>query len=55
MNSEGINEGSAQATAPGTESPAFFKSGAGIAVLAVVAAGVGYALLHVARSHPFTG
>jgi hypothetical protein len=36
--------GSAQATAPGTESPAFFKSGAGIAVLAVVAVGVGYAL-----------
>lgn len=40
----GSTRASAQATAPGTESPAFFKSGAGIAVLAVVAAGVGYAL-----------
>jgi hypothetical protein len=36
--------GSAQTTTAGKESPAFFKSGAGIAVLAVVAVGVGYAL-----------
>ena len=34
----------AQDTTAGKESPAFFKSGTGIAVLAVVAAGVGYAL-----------
>jgi len=40
----GSTTGSAQTTTAGKESPAFFKSGAGIAVLAVVAVGVGYAL-----------
>jgi hypothetical protein len=33
-----------QAQNPAADSPAFFKTGAGIAVIAAVAAGVGYAL-----------
>ena len=33
-----------QASNPATDSPTFFKTGPGIAVLAVIAAGVGYAL-----------
>jgi hypothetical protein len=33
-----------QTSNPAAESPAFFKTGTGIAVLAVIAAGVGYAL-----------
>jgi hypothetical protein len=35
---------SEQTSNPATDSPAFFKTGTGIAVLAVIAAGVGYAL-----------
>jgi hypothetical protein len=33
-----------QTSNPATDSPTFFKTGTGIAVLAVIAAGVGYAL-----------
>ena len=40
---------SAQSTDVNKESPAFFKSGTGIVVLAVIAAGVGYALYSVSN------
>lgn len=40
---------SAQSTDVNKESPAFFKSGTGIVVLAAIAAGVGYALYSVSN------
>ena len=40
---------SAQSTVVSKDSPAFFKSGTGIVVLAAIAAGVGYALYSVSN------